>query len=292
MSRRLALVVNPAAAGGRALRVLPEVRGELERLQADHRVIETRSLAHAIDEARAASEAGEVVAGLGGDGLIGRLAGALRGAATPLAVLPGGRGNDFARALGVPQTPREAARVAVEGDERLVDVAEVNGAPYLGIASLGFDSEVQEVANRTKLVRGQLVYLYATLRALAGWRHAGFQVEVDGRHQALTGYSVAVANSGLFGGGMRLVPHASLDDGLLDVFTSARASKLRFLRDLPKVFKGTHVDGPSVSFTTGREVKVRADRPFTVYADGDPIAELPMTVRVDARVLRVIVPRA
>ena len=290
MSRRFALLVNPTAAGGRALRVLPEVRQELEGLGAEHRVVETRSLEHAIDETRIASGAGEVVAGVGGDGLIGRLAGALRGANTPLAVLPGGRGNDFGRALGIPASPREAARVAVEGSERLVDVAEVNGAPYVGIASLGFDSDVQDIANRTRLVRGGLVYIYATLRALAGWRHAGFEVEVDGRQEAFTGYSVAVANSGMFGGGMRLVPHASLDDGRVDVVTCERASKLRFLRDLPKVFKGTHVDSPSMRFTSGERVIVRADRQFRVYADGDPIAELPMTVRVDARVLRVIVP--
>ena len=140
-------------------------------------------------------------------------------------------------------------------------------------------------------MRGQLVYLYATLRALAGWRHAGFQVEVDGRHQALTGYSVAVANSGLFGGGMRLVPHASLDDGLLDVFTSARASKLRFLRDLPKVFKGSHLDSPHAHLFRGQAVEVHADRPFDVYADGDPIGPLPATIRVQPGALRVIAPR-
>lgn len=291
MSRRLALLVNPAAAGGRARELVPAVRSELEGFGAAPRLVETRSLEHAFEEARSASAAGEVVVGLGGDGLIGRLAGALRDANTPLAVVPGGRGNDFARALGIPLDPRAAARVALEGDERLVDVAEANGTPYLGIASLGFDSEVQDVANSTRIVRGQLVYLYATLRALAGWRHAGFEVEVDGRRQSVTGYSVAVSNSGRFGGGMLLVPHASLDDGLLDVYTSAQASKLRFLINLPKVFKGTHVDSPSIAFTEGRTVEVRADRPFRVYADGDPIAELPLTVRIRQRALRVVVPR-
>jgi len=290
VSRRLALLVNPAAGGGRARALGPDVRSELERLGAAPRVVETRSLEHAIGEARTASAAGEVVVGLGGDGLIGRLAGALRDADTPLAVIPAGRGNDFARALGIPLEPRAAARVAVHGSERLVDVAEANGTPFVGIASLGFDSDVQAVANSARLVRGQLVYLYATLRALAGWRHAGFEVEVDGDHQTVTGYSVAVANSGRFGGGMLLVPHASLDDGILDVYTSARASKLRFLINLPKVFKGTHVDAPSIAFTTGRTVEVRADRPFTVYADGDPVAELPLTVRIRQRALRVLVP--
>ncbi len=291
MSRRLALIVNPTAGGGKARALVADVRSELELLGASPRVIETRSLEHATEEAQTASAAGEVVVGLGGDGLIGRLGGALREATTPLAVIPGGRGNDFARALGIPLDPRAAARVAVEGDERLIDVAEANGTPYLGIASLGFDSDVQALANSTRFVRGSLVYLYATLRALAGWKHASFEVDVDGRRQSVSGYSVAVANSGRFGGGMLLVPHASINDGILDVYTSARASKLRFLINLPKVFKGTHVDAPSIAFTTGRVVEVRADRPFTVYADGDAIAELPLTVRIRQRALTVLVPR-
>ena len=91
---------------------------------------------------------------------------------------------------------------------------------------------------------------------------------------------------------MFLVPHAEVDDGLLDVFMSAEAPKLKYLRDLPKVFKGAHVNEPSVSFATGREVEISADRPFAVYADGDPIAELPARVRIDKQVLRVIVPRS
>jgi diacylglycerol kinase family enzyme len=115
-------------------------------------------------------------------------------------------------------------------------------------------------------------------------------VEVDGRREVMTGYSVAVANSKAYGGGMYLVPHAEVDDGVLDVFMCGRTSKLRALRDLPKVFKGTHVDSPWISFLRGAVVSVSADRPFVVYADGDPIGELPITVRVEPRCLRVIVP--
>ena len=290
MSRRLALLVNPAAAGGRTLAVLPEVRSELERLGTEHRVVRTTSLDHARGEAAAAADAGETVVGMGGDGLIGRLAGELRGHRGPLAMIPAGRGNDFARALGVPFGPGAAARVAAEGVERDVDVAEVNGAPFVGVASLGFDSAVQDVANRTKLIRGELVYAYAAVRALAAWRHATFDVAVDGRRQRITGFSAAVGNSGVFGGGMWLMPHARIDDGRLDVLCVERQSKLRYLRGLPKVFEGAHVDSPYVHLSEGESVEIRADRPFVVYADGDPIAKLPAAVRVEPRSLRVLVP--
>jgi diacylglycerol kinase family enzyme len=91
---------------------------------------------------------------------------------------------------------------------------------------------------------------------------------------------------------MIVFPHAELDDGLLDVLMVGEASKLRFLRDLPKVFKGEHVDEDRVQFLKGAVVEVSADRPFIVYADGDPIGELPATVRVTKQCLRVIVPGA
>lgn len=291
MSRRFVLLVNPSAGRGRALELLPAAVAELERLGAPHRVVETRSIEHASSQASAAAEAGETVAALGGDGLLRPLAAALRGTGSALAILPAGRGNDFARVLAIPSDPASAARLAVEGRERLIDMAVVDGTPYLGIASFGFDSEANRIANQARVVRGNLVYLYAALRALASWRPARFTVVVDGERHELTGYTVAIANSRAYGGGMLIAPHAELDDGQLDVLMIGRVSKLRFVRSFGKVFKGAHIDEPSVHTFRGSVVEVAADRPFEIYADGDPVGALPATVSIEPRCLRVIVPR-
>ena len=289
--RRLLLLVNPAAAGGRALRRLPAISGELARLGTPHRVVETRSSKHAQEEAAAAAEAGETVTALGGDGLLRPLAAVLRGTDAALAVIPGGRGNDLARVLGIPTDPAAAARVAAEGTERLIDVAEVNGEPYLGIASFGFDSDANRIANEARVVRGNLVYLYAALRALARWKPADFTVTVDGERHELSGYSVAVANSKAYGGGMFAAPQAELNDGLLDVVACGESSKWHLLSSvLPAVFKGEHLNDPSVSTFRGSKIEVAADRPFDIYADGDPIGAVPATMRVEPRCLRVVVP--
>jgi YegS/Rv2252/BmrU family lipid kinase len=282
--------VNPAAAGGRALDALPAVDAELDRLGTPHRAVATRSIEHAQLEAEAAADAGETVAAFGGDGLVRPLAAVLLGRDAALAILPGGRGNDFARVLGIPFDPVQAARVAANGSERLVDVAECDGVVYIGIASFGFDSEANRIANEARLVRGNLVYLYAALRALAAWKPARLSVSVDGERHELTGYSVAVGNSKAYGGGMFLLPDAELDDGRLDVLMTERHSKLRFLRQLPKVFKGTHLDSPYAHLYRGSRVEVDADRPFDVYADGDPIGRTPAVMSVRPRSLRVVVP--
>jgi YegS/Rv2252/BmrU family lipid kinase len=290
VSRRLALFVNPTAAGGRAREALEGARAELDRLGIEYRVVDTRDEDDARAAAADAAAAGEAVVAIGGDGFVGCLAGALRGSEGALAIVPGGRGNDFARVLRIPSEPAAAARLAAEGGERLLDVADADGRPFVGIASLGFDSDANRIANETKLVKGNLVYLYAALRALAGWRHATFEVDVDGEHHTVRGYAVAVANSKAYGGGMLLFPHAKLDDGRLEVLMVSAHSKLKWLRDVRKVFKGEHVDDPKAHFTSGEVVRVDADRPFTVYADGDPIADLPVTLRVQKRCLRVIAP--
>ncbi|MBA2506428.1 MAG: diacylglycerol kinase family lipid kinase [Thermoleophilaceae bacterium] len=284
------MLVNPASAGGKALRAVGEAVEVMAAASADFRVVETTSVEHACEEARTASAAGEVVTAVGGDGIVGLLAGVLKGSEHPLAIIPAGRGNDFARVLKIPFEPREAARVALDAPERPVDVAAVDGKPFVCIASLGFDSDANRIANDTKLLKGNLVYLYAALRALARWKPARFTVRVDGEEHSWTGFSVAVANSKAYGGGMYVAPHAKLDDGRLEVLMVEGTSKLDFLRDLPKVFKGAHVDNPKVHWYAGTRVEIEADRPFAVYADGDPIADLPVTVTVESRALRVIAP--
>jgi YegS/Rv2252/BmrU family lipid kinase len=291
VSRSFALLVNPAAGGGKALTALPVVHGTLDELGAPHRTVTTRSIAHAHDEALEAVERGETVAALGGDGLLRPLAGAVKGSDSAIALIPSGRGNDLARVLGVPDDPAAAARVAVEGTERLLDVADVEGTPFLGIASFGFDSDANRIANEAKRIRGNAVYLYAALRALAGWKPAAFTVTVDGERHEVTGYSVVVGNSKAYGGGMYVLPQAELDDGLLDVMTAGHgASKLDFLRDLPKVFRGAHLDSPYVRFDKGKRIEVTSDRPFVIYADGDPIGATPAMIGVEERCLRMIVP--
>lgn len=289
----LALIVNPSAGGGRAGRCLPEVQQRLTALGLAHHAEFTRSLDHARALAKEAVAAGETAVAFGGDGLVGAVAGALSGSDGVLGVLPGGRGNDFVRMLGIPPTAVAACDVLHTGTVRKLDLGEVNALPYVGIASCGFDSVANRIANETRIVRGKLVYAYGLIRALVTWKPATFTIELDGGEpRVVTGYSVAAANSKFFGAGMMLAPDASLRDGQLEIVTIGDVSRLRFLLHAPRVARGTHVQLPNVDVVRGSQVTISASRPFTMYADGDPIGDLPVTVRVRPGAVSAIVPAA
>jgi YegS/Rv2252/BmrU family lipid kinase len=286
----LSLIVNPVAAGGRARRALPRVQRRLDELGLAHHAHYTRDLDHAGSLSREAAVAGAVAVAFGGDGLVAAVAGALRGSDGVLGVLPGGRGNDLARVLGIPLEPIEACDVLATGSPQALDLGEVGSRTFVGIASCGFDSIANRIANETRLVRGNLVYVYGALRALAVFKPVTFTLELDGESRTATGYTVAVANSQAYGGGMFMAPSASLQDGLLDVVIVRVTPKLRFLRLLPTVFKGDHVRHDNVDVVRCRSARISASRPFTLYADGDPIAELPVTIEALPEAVRALVP--
>jgi YegS/Rv2252/BmrU family lipid kinase len=247
-------------------------------------------MAHASQAALEAS-ADETIVAMGGDGLVGALAAAVRGR-VPLGVLPAGRGNDFARELGVPFDIPGASRVLAQGVERSLDLGEANGQPFICIASTGFDSEANKIANEVRFVKGNLVYAYAAIRALVSWRRARFSLKLDGQELGLEGYTVVAANTRFYGGGMKVAPEADPTDGLLEVVLIGQTSKLRFLGNLPKVFSAKHVELDGVKVFRAREVEIAADRPFDVYADGEILTSLPATVRLIPDAVRVIAPSA
>jgi YegS/Rv2252/BmrU family lipid kinase len=294
------LIVNPAAGGGRCADLAAPVERTLRSRGLDVRRADTRDLEHARALALEASQQGERVVTLSGDGLVGAVVDALR--AVPdavLGVLPGGRGNDLARVLGIGDDALGACEAIATGVERAMDAGVVyplgrrgEGRAFVGIASVGFDSDANRIANEAPAWLGGLVYAWGALRALAAWRPARFEIALGpgGERFAFRGYSVIVANSRAYGGGMHVAPDAMLDDGLLDVIAIERVAKLRFLVNLPRVFKGTHVHLAHVRVFRAAQVDVSSNRPFQMYADGDPIAELPARVKALPGAVSVLLP--
>lgn len=171
-----------------------------------------------------------------------------------------------------------------------LDLGLVNGRAYFGVANVGFDGLANEYGNSARLNLGPFVYLYGGLKAFLEWRNVTFTVSVNGHVRTFPGWFVAVGNVGQYGAGLRICPHAKVDDGLLDVVSLGRASILSVAATFLRSYRGSHLSQANISFTRGASVTISANKPLNVYADGELAAALPVTVEIAPRAVKVLVP--
>ncbi|MDL4774748.1 MULTISPECIES: diacylglycerol kinase family protein [Thermomonosporaceae] len=291
--RTFTAIVNPAAGGSASASTLIPLARTLREAGAELAVEYSRGLEHAAALARAAAAAGRVVLGVGGDGMVGGVGGALAGTGAVLGIVPAGRGNDFARQLGVPSDPAELAALLLEGEPRRVDAMEANGTAVLGSVYAGVDAVANDNANRTRLLRGSAAYYVGALRAIATWRPADYRVTVDGAEHRLRGYTVVAANSGYYGFGRHIAPGARVDDGLLDVVIIRHAPRRLFFAVMRELPDGSHVRRPEVAVLRGREVRIELADPARTLpygADGELPGVLPVTARILPGALSILAP--
>ncbi|MEU6095078.1 YegS/Rv2252/BmrU family lipid kinase [Streptomyces sp. NPDC047079] len=282
--RQFTAIVNPAAGGSAGVAVLLRVARVLREAGAELETEYSRSLPHAQELARQAGQRQRVVLAVGGDGIVGGIGGALSGTGTLFGLVPAGRGNDFARALGLPTDPEALARVLLHHTPRSIDTIEVESAHgrsvVLGSVYAGVDALANRHANRSTLLRGAASYYAGGLRAVATWRPAAYRVTVDGEELTHRGYTVVAANSAYYGSGRIIAPDARVDDGLLDVVMIREAPRRLFFTLMNELKSGAHVHRREVRIERGREVRIEADRKVPYGADGEVDAVLPVTARV------------
>ncbi|GAA3817975.1 diacylglycerol kinase [Sphaerisporangium flaviroseum] len=292
MAGELVVLVNPAARGGRTLRLLDPV---VRRLRAGDRpvsVIVGTSAQDALERAcMAVAEGPEALVAFGGDGLVHLAVQAVARTDVPLGIIPAGTGNDIADALGIPKRdPLAAADIVVAGKTRVLDAARIGEDEWFaGVVACGFDSKVNERANRMTGPPGTAKYLLSMVQELRSFAPIPFTITIDGEVVEQEAMMVAVGNTRSYGGGMRVCPDAVPDDGLLDVLVVGAVPKGEFLRTFPRVYRGTHLGHPAITVHRARTVTL--DAPGVVaYADGERIGPLPLTCTIHPGALHVLTP--
>jgi YegS/Rv2252/BmrU family lipid kinase len=285
--RTFTAVVNPTAGDAASARTLIPLARLLREAGAALTVEYSKGLDHAGELARAAAAQGHVVLGVGGDGMIGGVGGALIGTGATYGIVPAGRGNDFARQLRLPTAPADLADLLLNGAARPVDAIEANGNHVLGSVYAGVDAVANVHANNSWL-RGRASYTFAALQAIVAWKPTTYTVTIDGEAITRRAFTVVAANSGFYGFGRRIAPGARVDDGLLDVIIVKHASRRLFITMMNELSDGSHVRRPEVEVLRGREVRIEASRPLPYGADGELPGTLPVLARVLPSALQVI----
>ncbi|MCH1883894.1 diacylglycerol kinase [Agrococcus sp. ARC_14] len=295
---RIAVLVNPTSGRGRGRDAADAAIARLRELGAEvvayvgASVEQSREL---VAEAVAAQPTALVI--IGGDGTLSTLLDALVGTEVPIALVPAGTGNDFARAIGLPVGSvhaADAAALALRGRPRRIDVGRVETADaarhFLTVVALGFDARVSDRTNRLRWPRGRARYYLALLAELAQLRPVPFRIAVDeAAARPLPGTLVAIGNTDSYGGGMPICPKALPDDGQLDVTHVGPLSRTRLLRLFPLLLAGRHLERPEV--ISMRASRVRVEAPGLIaYADGERVGTGAVTVTLRAGALTMLVP--
>ena len=287
--KHVALLVNPTSGRGAGAKIAPVVARRLRDAGIEVAELITTSAEDVPPRTRAAIKTlADAVVLVGGDGTVHQVVQEMAGSGMPLGLIPAGTGNDFARALGIPLgDPAAAANRVIAGATRDVDLLKAKDELITTIVASGFDSLVNERANRMRWPKGQARYTVATFAELRTFKPLKYTVTIDGEVHETEAMLVAVGTCPSYGGGLRICEGASIEDGLLDVTIIKPVSRLTLLQMFPKLPKGTHIPHPAVVQLQGRTVRLEAVG-VKAYADGEPLSALPVDIEIVPGALTVI----
>jgi len=289
---RIIILLNPAAKRGQARRLLEPALKVFRQQHVHFDVRESQSSHHLMELARGAcEEKPDLIVSAGGDGTLHYVLNGLFKSEIPLGLLPMGTGNDFAKGLGMPMDLHTAAAALLNGPVREIDLAQVGAAVYGCIAGVGFDSTVTRYANEhTRWLSGSLAYTWSLLCCMPEYRPQQLEIIADGESFSEEVLFAVVGNNSSYGGGIQLAPRAKLNDGILDVCIVPYLSRLELLRWVPRAYRGEHLNHPRIKYLQARKITLRATSRMELFGDGEFLQELPATIEVIPRALRVIAP--
>jgi len=273
------VVVNPKAGMGAAASLATRIVGFLQSNEISYRMISPNSAVETKSLVRESLRNGEAhrLISVGGDGLFHLLLQFAIEFKVPLAVAPGGTGNDFYRTLGwFDHELTNYLDHLVSEDPTLVDVGVVDGEYFGAVLSSGFDSVVNERANTLKWPKGPAKYNAAIALEFPKFKPIEFKIFADEQVLQVEAMLIAIGNGRSYGGGMQVCPDADLQDGLFDIMILHPVSKLEFIKVFPTVYKGTHIEHPQVEVIRAKQVRIESSA--IAYADGERIGQLPVQV--------------
>jgi diacylglycerol kinase (ATP) len=298
------VIVNPAAGANSTRRKWPGIHSRLKSLGMSFDYQFTEGRGHGIELARAAASDGyRYLVAVGGDGTVHEVANGIlqvnNSRETALGVVCTGTGSDLSRSIGIPHDYNLACSSLTSSQRLVVDVGSVeykiNGQSrqryFVNSAGIGIDAAVVEATERLpKYFGGTIPYLVGLVRSFIGYRNKRVTFRIGDRpvEQARI-LSMVIANGRYFGGGMHIAPKAKLDDNLLDIVVIGNFSKLELIKNLSKVYKGTHLSHPKIRLEKDTRITIESSQKFLLHADGELLGEGPVSFSLLPGALSLVV---
>ena len=293
----IGVILNPAAAGGKTIKLLPLIAETLDRSGRRHDIYVTSFAGETMGVGRQmlAQGHGTLVA-IGGDGTINEVASAIleSGEDATLGIIPSGHGSDLARTLAIPKETDKALYRILRGSKRHIDAGmaqfdDGSRRHFVNVAGLGFDSVVARYAMASKLPGSTLPYIIGVLKTMRVYKNMEMKIEAGDQSFEGRACSVIVANAKFFAGGMKIAPMADIADGKLDIAILGDLGRFELARATPSVYKGNHVNHKKFTHFPATEIRVTTERAAIVQVDGELASETPVTFSVQPGALQVFV---
>jgi len=297
----VALMLNAKAGTNRTRMLSTYVYEQFDKHGIEYILVEAGSAAEAIDRASAMAGDVEAIVAVGGDGSVHTAAQVAWKHDLPFGIIASGSGDDVARACGLPHGRSLAAiRGAVDHfvsawlnrditpvDGLAVRTSDGRDHLVLAVLSAGFDSRVSLTSQDFLWIRGTLRYITAMLATLRRFEPIPYDMHVDGNLSSFKAMMVCVGNGSMFGGGMKVLPAARVNDGLLDIMVVNQISRPTLLGIFPKVFNGTHITHPAVEISQARTVHIAAPGE-QAWGDGELLGVAPIEISIQPGCIKLV----
>jgi diacylglycerol kinase (ATP) len=307
MSLKTQVIVNPESNKGRTRRRWAQIKEALKVFLKEFKYEFTEKPSQAIDISRAAiREGSELIVGVGGDGTMNEIANGffegktLINPKSVMGIVPSGTGCDFIRSLHIPSNLRKAMEVFTQAPSPAIDIGIARFRTpgglekeryFLNVADFGFGGEVLERMDQTRAKRKAASYLKSALATFMHYKNKRIKIKVDGEEIPQGEYLIgAISNGRIFGKGMKIAPNALLDDELFDVILVRGMKVWEFLRNVWKIYAGTHLSHPKISSIQGKKIEAIAEDPdenILIEIDGEQVGKLPATFEIVPQALSV-----
>ena len=269
--QKILFIINPVAGKGRGHEVIPKIANHFHKSKYDIVISPKKGAIKNIVIEKVKNRCYSSVIAVGGDGTLMETLNGLKNYKGNVGIIPIGSGNDFAKTLGIAESIDGALEIIDEGFTKKIYSAWINGQRFLNVIGIGIDAMIIDYKEKSKVVKGKMNYLLATIRGILNYKAAPLKITIDGKEYNFNPLFIAIGNGKYIGNGMKITPHADLTSDRFGICIIGNLKKRILLKSITKLYQGLHGTVEGVEFFKGKTISIEFNEVRPVDVDGNLI---------------------